>query len=166
MTTITNARIATTESNQAATYSKTRQWRNQIILAAPIMQLPGPSPPVTKKTGALQSRDSRLTLEGAADAYLANCFACKTTPEVKELAAQQQLSPSRLSRTFHRVVGIPLSKYFKHAQIERAKTLLRETPLSTTRVAYASGFGTRNTFFRIFRRRTGLTPGEFRRRRE
>jgi AraC-like DNA-binding protein len=42
--------------------------------------------------------------------------------------------------------------------------MLRGTSLSTTAVAYRSGFGTRRTFYRAFRTHTTLTPAQFRKK--
>jgi transcriptional regulator GlxA family with amidase domain len=46
--------------------------------------------------------------------------------------------------------------------VEVAQQLLDSTTLSTTEIAYCAGFGTRRTFFRVFRRITGMTPAQFR----
>jgi AraC-like DNA-binding protein len=44
-----------------------------------------------------------------------------------------------------------------------AITLLRDTPLSITEVAYQSGWGDLSNFIRTFRREIGCSPREFRR---
>jgi AraC-like DNA-binding protein len=69
-----------------------------------------------------------------------------------------------LSRIFRALVDTPLSVYLKAGQIAHAKQLLRRTRLSVNEIAYAAGFGTRNTFFRAFRRATGLSPTQYRKR--
>ncbi len=58
-----------------------------------------------------------------------------------------------------------LSAYLKRCQLVHAKRLLASSRLSTTRIGYLSGFGTRRTFYRAFRRETGMSPDQFRRSR-
>ncbi|HEX2138781.1 MAG TPA: AraC family transcriptional regulator [Woeseiaceae bacterium] len=107
----------------------------------------------------------RPTGEGCrveADRYLAECFANESAPHINELAARVGLSPTALSRAFRAEEGVALSEYLKIARVARARQLLATTDLPTAAIAYAAGFGTRVTFFRAFRRSTGMTPDEYR----
>ena len=98
----------------------------------------------------------------AIDGYLANCFADEDVPRASELAVKCGISPAQLTRLFVRDRGMRPSDYLKSRQVEYAKRLLMTTPLTTTEIAYRAGFGTRATFFRVFRRVTGMTPSRFR----
>ena len=71
-----------------------------------------------------------------------------------------------LNRIFLEQLGATATAFLKDEQIEIAKTLLRERPLSITEIAYCAGFGTRRTLYRAFKRSTGLTPDEYRRSRQ
>jgi AraC family transcriptional regulator len=71
----------------------------------------------------------------------------------------------KLSRTFVSTYGLSLSNYLKRRQLAHAERLLETSRLSTTRIAYLAGFGTRRTFYRAFRRDTGLSPDQYRRNR-
>jgi AraC family transcriptional regulator len=95
--------------------------------------------------------------------YLAECFAAEQAPRVSELAECCGMSAPQLTRRFVREHGTRPSDYLKRRQVELAQQLLDSTTLSTTRIAYCAGFGTRRTFFRVFRRITGMTPAQFRR---
>jgi two-component system response regulator YesN len=53
----------------------------------------------------------------------------------------------------------------KRLQVLRACVLLDEG-MPITAVAYRAGFGTRTSFFRVFRRITGTTPGAYRKRKQ
>jgi AraC-like DNA-binding protein len=101
-------------------------------------------------------------LRAAARAYVRKCFREETQPQVNELAVLLGVRPYELSRLFAIAAGEPLSTYLKRLQIERARRLLRATDLPLNQVAYASGFGTRASFFRAFKKACGCTPLEFR----
>ena len=46
--------------------------------------------------------------------------------------------------------------------VERAKSLLKNTDKNMNYILDSCGFGSEKTFYRVFRRETGLTPNEFR----
>ncbi|HEX2834502.1 MAG TPA: helix-turn-helix transcriptional regulator [Thermoanaerobaculia bacterium] len=102
-------------------------------------------------------------LRHAVDAYLRSCFSREDTPRVAELAVMLRIPRERLSRDFASSYGVPLSSYLKRRQIRQAQRLLASSELSTTRIGYLCGFGTRRTFYRAFRRGTGLSPDQYRR---
>ena len=83
-------------------------------------------------------------------------------PRVSELADVLGVSRETLSRDFAAHYGTPLSAYLKQRQVAYAKKLLGQSRLSTTRIAYLCGFGTRRTFYRSFKRETGLSPDKYR----
>jgi transcriptional regulator GlxA family with amidase domain len=56
-----------------------------------------------------------------------------------------------------------LTEHIHRLRIDRARTLFRSTGQPVERVGAAVGFGDARYFRRIFRRRVGLTPGQFRR---
>ena len=97
--------------------------------------------------------------------YVAVCFERESPPRVDELAALCAATRECVTRRFAVDHGYPLSAFLKELQIARAISLLRHSALSTTTIAYRCAFGTRRTFFRAFRRRTGITPDQFRRAR-
>jgi two-component system response regulator YesN len=104
-----------------------------------------------------------VNLRRAAEEYLDRCFSTEEPPRVSELAMLLGISRETLSRDFAASYGMPLSAYLKQRQIAHAQRLLAASGLSTTRIAYVCGFGTRRTFYRCFRRVTALTPDEYRR---
>ncbi|HEX8154992.1 MAG TPA: AraC family transcriptional regulator [Thermoanaerobaculia bacterium] len=100
----------------------------------------------------------------AVEEYLERCFAKEATPRVSELAMLLGMTRERLSREFAASHGVALSAYLKEHQLAHAQKLLQVSQLSTAKIAYQCGFGTRRTFYRAFRRGTGMTPDEWRRR--
>ncbi len=81
---------------------------------------------------------------------------------IDALAEQFYVSTSRLKRDFTDAVHIPLHEYIRAIRIHRAKALLLENlPLSI--VAQRCGLSGESALIGMFRRHTGITPGEFRR---
>lgn len=97
------------------------------------------------------------------DGYLERCFLHEDPPRVSELARLLGISRESLSRRFAKVAGLSLAQYIKERQLDWAKTLLVTSRLTTKRIAYCSGFGTRRTFYRAFRQATGISPAHYRR---
>jgi AraC-like DNA-binding protein len=100
-----------------------------------------------------------------ANAYAGDCMTAATAARASELALRLELSAVQLARIFQAAVGANISAFLKARQIERAKGLLRETNLPAAIIALYAGFGTPRTFYRSFRRVTGMTPAAFRRER-
>ena len=83
---------------------------------------------------------------------------------VGRLAKVSGVSQAHFARSFAEAFGVPPHRYLLTRRIERAKALLRDTELSVTEIAFATGWGSLGTFGRIFRDVTGETPGELRAR--
>lgn len=98
------------------------------------------------------------------EAYLDGCFARESPPRVTELAHVLGIARERLVETFREHIGVTPGDYLRRRQIALAMQLLRQTKTPVDRVGYMVGFGTRRTFFRVFRRLTALTPAQFRQR--
>jgi AraC-like DNA-binding protein len=102
------------------------------------------------------------TLFAMVERYVAYCCSAETPPRVSELAQIAGLSECTLGRHFRRESELSLAEALKELQLGHAKRMLHESSLSTTKVAYACGYGTRRTFFRAFQRATGMTPARYR----
>ena len=81
---------------------------------------------------------------------------------VGRLAAVSGVSEAHFARSFKRAFGIPPHRYLLTRRIEQAMTLLRDTDLSITDIAFATGWESLGTFGRIFRDITGKSPGAMR----
>lgn len=73
------------------------------------------------------------------------------------------ISKYHLSREFKRVTGFSPIEYLITLRVEKAKLLLEQPGLSVRDVAEMAGFGNEQYFSRLFRQRTGCTPGQYRR---
>jgi len=83
---------------------------------------------------------------------------------LKELAGLVRLSPNHFCKAFARSMGMPPHHYQLRQRIERAKLLLADPDRSITDVVLATGYTASSNFATAFRRVTGLSPREYRRR--
>jgi AraC family transcriptional regulator len=79
-----------------------------------------------------------------------------------DLAGVASLSPYHFSRSFKLALGINPQRYLIQRRLERAKTLMLRTDQSVARIAQEAGFADQSHLTSIFRRETGMTPGQFR----
>ena len=83
---------------------------------------------------------------------------------IERLASVSGVSEAHFARSFKRAFGLPPHRYLLTRRIEQAVTLLRDTDLSITDIAFVTGWESLGTFGRIFRDITGESPGELRSR--
>lgn len=83
-----------------------------------------------------------------------------------KIAATIGLNPDLFSRVFNQHTGSTLPEYINSFRVEEAKTLLAGTDRTVTRISIETGFENLRTFNRVFKKITGVTPSEFRERRE
>jgi LacI family transcriptional regulator len=83
---------------------------------------------------------------------------------VKELMREVPLSRRSLEHRFRRLLGRTPKEEVRRLQVERAKSLLTGTDLKIARVSDEAGFHQPAYLSSIFRKSTGLTPAEYRRR--
>lgn len=83
---------------------------------------------------------------------------------VPRLAADCGLSSRQLARAFRSTTGRTLGAYIKSTRMEHAKVLLAQPGRMIKQVAFESGFLTAAAFTAAFRKATGTTPNEYRKR--
>jgi len=81
---------------------------------------------------------------------------------VRRLAEISGVSEAHFARSFKRAFGLPPHRYLLTRRIEQAAALLRDSDLSITEIAFATGWESLGTFGRIFRDVTGHSPGALR----
>jgi AraC family transcriptional regulator, transcriptional activator of pobA len=84
-------------------------------------------------------------------------------PSVGYLAEHVNLSPSYLSDMLRSLIGQNAQQYIHGKLIEKAKVKLSTTRLSVSEVAYELGFEHPQSFSKLFKTKTNLSPLEFRR---
>lgn len=86
------------------------------------------------------------------------------THEISTLAAQVGVHPAHLSRTFRRFFGQGIGEFQRDLRIAWAQQeLAGKEHLTLAEIALRSGFADQAHFSRVFKQRTGVTPGEYRR---
>jgi AraC family transcriptional regulator len=79
-----------------------------------------------------------------------------------ELAGLGGVHPVYLARAFRRYYRCSVGEYIRRLRVEHAKKLMISTDHSLGEIALNSGFSDQSHFSKIFKVRTGLTPGQFR----
>ena len=99
---------------------------------------------------------------GRLEAVLHECFQSQPTRE--EIADAAQLHPVQVSRLIRDFGHTSLSGYLNELRLDYAAELLHGDETSVGEAAELSGFSYPGYFIRLFRRRWGITPAEYRRR--
>lgn len=84
------------------------------------------------------------------------------TITVEELAACAEYSPSRFLVLFRNATGFSPHQYIMRERLEEARILLTRTRMPLSRIALDCGFSDQSHLVRLFKRHTGITPGNVR----
>ncbi|WP_310555706.1 helix-turn-helix transcriptional regulator [Flavobacterium sp.] len=83
-------------------------------------------------------------------------------PTVTNLAEQLNLSPSYLSDMLRTVTGQNTQQHIHNKLIEKAKDILTTTNLSISEIAFELGFEYPQSFSKLFKAKSGVSPLEYR----
>lgn len=83
-------------------------------------------------------------------------------PTVAQLADDAGYSVAHFTRLFREHVGMPPREFLVQQRVERAKMLLRDTPLSISQIAASLGYTSVFFFSRQFRQVAGVSPKVYR----
>lgn len=92
--------------------------------------------------------------------YMENNFSANLS--LNYLSEFSGISKYHLSREFKKYTGSSPIDYLIQLRIEHAKTLLRSTDMPANKIAHTVGIHDLNNFTSLFRKKTGATPGEYR----
>jgi DNA-binding response OmpR family regulator/anti-sigma regulatory factor (Ser/Thr protein kinase) len=81
---------------------------------------------------------------------------------IHSLCKEMAMSRSALYRKFSALTNITLHQFIQKYRLEKAKTLLLDSDLNITQVAFEVGFKNLSHFSKTFSDTFGLTPSEFR----
>ena len=86
----------------------------------------------------------------------------KGLPTVQYLADELHVSPHYLSDMLRTLTGQNAQQHIHHQLIEKAKEILSASNLSVAEIAYQLGFEHPQSFNKLFKRKTNLSPLQFR----
>ncbi len=89
-------------------------------------------------------------------------LATKGIPTIEYIASSLAVSPNYLSRLLQLLTGQSTRQFVHDKLIELAKEKLSTTDLSVNEIAYALGFGHAQSFSKLFKTKTALSPLAFR----
>ena len=96
------------------------------------------------------------------DYYEKGQFKEQGFPPVEYFSKKMCLSASYLSDLLKKETGQNAKEQINHFVVEKAKTLLLSSTDTVGGIAYELGFNYPHYFSRLFKRKTGKTPGEYR----
>jgi AraC family transcriptional regulator len=79
------------------------------------------------------------------------------------LAEEVDVHPSHLARCFTRFHGCSVGELVRRLRLEHARELLAASERALSEIALSTGFADQSHFTRTFKRRFGVSPGEYRR---
>ncbi len=83
---------------------------------------------------------------------------------LQKLAREAGISKHHLCRAFKKHVGFTPMRFLARLRVERAKELLKTGKLSVSAVSSEVGFNDLGSFIKQFKKLSGFTPGEFRKK--
>ena len=96
------------------------------------------------------------------DYFNQNLTETEGMPGVSYLAARLNLSPNYLSDMLRSITGQSAQQHIQQKLIEKAKEKLFTTKLSVSEIAYSLGFEYPQSFHKLFKNKTTLSPLEYR----
>jgi len=120
-------------------------WRAFVELVNSIKKDKGYSKPISECLNYIDSHfNEKITLENIA-----------------ELTG---LNPCYLATLFKKETGKSFGDYLSDIRIETSKALLSKTDYTYAQIAYSLAFCSQSYFTKTFKNRTGLTPGQYRKK--
>jgi AraC family transcriptional activator of pobA len=114
---------------------------------------------ITRKNA---SSDLLIKLEDVLDAYFNSEEANAGLPTVKFVADKLNVSPHYLSDMLRSLTGQNAQQHIHTKLIDKAKEILTTTPLTVSEIAYRLGFEYPQSFSKLFKIKTNVSPLEYR----
>lgn len=115
---------------------------------------------ITRKISSHQMLDRLEKLLN--DYFSADSLDIKGLPTVQLIAQELNVSPNYLSRLLRTLSGQSTQQFIHDKVIERAKEMLSTTNLSVSEIAFGLGFEHPQSFTKLFKNKTKLSPTMFR----
>ncbi len=82
---------------------------------------------------------------------------------IAQVVTRAKIPERTLKRRFRAATGATLIEYLQNLRVEEAKRLLEASPTAVDEISVRAGYEDPSFFRRLFKRRTGLTPSQYRR---
>ena len=82
--------------------------------------------------------------------------------ELEKLAGISNFSPFHFHRIMRAYLNEPMGAFIQRLRLDKAAFYLEITDLSTTEIAYKCGYEMPSSFNKAFKKRFGISPGDFR----
>lgn len=117
---------------------------------------------MSRLDGLLRSSPTMTTTEPI-DRVVAGIQADCSLPYTQaNLSRSLGLTPAYFCRLFHEKTGRHFSSFLTQTRMEKAQRLLREQPsIPLQELSVACGYPNKSYFCQVFKKYTGMTPGEF-----
>lgn len=83
--------------------------------------------------------------------------------DLDDLAAHVHLSRSQLTRLYRKQLGVTPASRLSQVRLDAAEGMLRSSTLTVKQIGSRCGFGSTNSFIRLFKESRGMSPGKYRR---
>lgn len=112
-------------------------------------------------TRKMATNDLLTNFENILDKHFTNDSSLPL-PTVEKIANELNVSPSYLSDMLRNLTGQNTQQHIHNKLIEKAKEILTTTNLTVSEIAYLLGFGYPQSFSKLFKSKTNLTPISYR----
>lgn len=85
---------------------------------------------------------------------------------LQEICNIYNYSMTHMSAKFKKKAGISFLEYLQKIRVENSMKLLSDTNLSIVEIASSIGYKDLRSYYRIFKKHIGTTPGKFRKERQ
>ena len=82
--------------------------------------------------------------------------------DLNQLCQQCHYSYHYFSKLFKQYIGVNFTEYLMRERVKLSKIYLTESSMSVSEISFKVGFPNENSFFRSFRKCTGVTPKQYR----
>ena len=116
------------------------------------------------------ARDYEKTKNDSLGFEISDCIEASTSmikenlsnpPSIKQLAKQAGISEAGFRKRFRKEIGSSPLDYVNRRRVEEAKRLMTADDANIKEIAHNMGFSSRQYFSTVFKRVTGISPGEF-----
>ncbi|MHA7879285.1 MAG: helix-turn-helix domain-containing protein [Saccharospirillum sp.] len=124
----------------------------------------------SRSEGSFERKYSNSSIDGERLKRIANKVEQKVmgdktylNPDIdaSTLASELGISVHYLSQAFSQEMKTTFYGYINDARIEAAKAALKTSQQSVLEIAFSVGYNTRSSFYNAFKKRTGMTPSQY-----